>query len=178
MQLHGFCDAMEVAYSGVVYLRATDFEGAVHMALVMARTKLAPIKQLSIPCLVLCCTVTIARLLHHVANMLKIPSSNIFTWTDSHVTLGWLQGNPRRFLAFIDTQVEYISEAVLVACWHHVRGTDNPAGCASGGMFPIELMEHALWWKGPQWLRETENNWNVKVTFDEHPVPSEEHDAQ
>ena len=45
-------------------------------------------------------------------------------------------------------------------------------------MFPVELTEHALWWELPQWLRETEDNWNVKVSFDEHPVPFEEWDIQ
>ena len=30
--------------------------------------------------------------------------------------------------------------------WHHVRGMDNPA---SRGLYPSELMDHALWWDGP-----------------------------
>ena len=83
------------------------------------------------------------------------------------VILGWLQGYPRRFLAYISIWVAEISETISVACWQDVRRTDNPADCASRGMFVIKLMEHALWWKGPQWLREMEDNWNVKVTFDE-----------
>ena len=49
MQLHGFCDASEHAYAAVTYLRMTDSTGLVHVALVTCKTKLAPIKCLTIP---------------------------------------------------------------------------------------------------------------------------------
>ena len=49
IELHGFCDASESAYAGVVYIRATNADSAVnHTALVMAEMKVAPIKRLSI----------------------------------------------------------------------------------------------------------------------------------
>ena len=41
VQLHGFCDASELAYSGIVYLRAPDVQNNVHVALVMAKIKVA-----------------------------------------------------------------------------------------------------------------------------------------
>ena len=43
MQLHGFCDASESAYARVVYIRAVDQDGLVHVNLIMAKTKVAPI---------------------------------------------------------------------------------------------------------------------------------------
>ena len=94
VQLHGFCDASEVAYSGVVYLRATDDRNNIHVALVMTKTKVAPMKRLSIPRLELCGAVIVYKLLHHVAKILEVSHSNVFAWTDCRVTLGWLQGNP------------------------------------------------------------------------------------
>ncbi len=30
---------------------------------------------------------------------------------------------------------------------------ENPADCASRGLFPFELLAHELWWKGPSWLQ-------------------------
>ena len=49
LQLHGFSDASEDAYSGVVYLRMEDTDGNVHVALVASKTRVAPIKRLTIP---------------------------------------------------------------------------------------------------------------------------------
>ena len=45
IQMHGFCDASEVAYSGVVFLRPINSEGGLHTSLVLAKTKVhvAPI---------------------------------------------------------------------------------------------------------------------------------------
>ena len=105
MQLHGFCNASEVAYmySAVVCLRVIDCEVSVHIhvALVMAKTKTTPIRQLSILRLEVYGAVILARLLCYVAITLEISISNIFAWMNSRVTLGMLQGNPRRFLALV-----------------------------------------------------------------------------
>ena len=54
IELHGFSDASEHAYAGIVYLRVFDSDGNVHVSLVMSKTKVAPIKCLTIPCLELC----------------------------------------------------------------------------------------------------------------------------
>ena len=48
-ELHGFCDASEAAFSGVFYFRAVDTKGDIHVSLVMAKTKVVPLKRLSIP---------------------------------------------------------------------------------------------------------------------------------
>ena len=35
-----------------------------------------------------------------------------------------------------------------------------------------------MWRKGPEELKENEDNWNKRMLFDEHQIPSEEHDVQ
>ena len=45
IQLHGFSDASEKAYSGVVNLRIEDPNGNIHTSLVMSKTRVAPIKR-------------------------------------------------------------------------------------------------------------------------------------
>lgn len=65
IQLHSFSDASEDAYAGVVYMRMVDSDGKVHTSLVMSKTKVAPIKHLSIPCLELCGAQVLTQLLRH-----------------------------------------------------------------------------------------------------------------
>ena len=52
-ELHGFCDASKLAYAAVVYLRLTTTIDT-QISLVIAKTKLSPIKWLTIPRLELC----------------------------------------------------------------------------------------------------------------------------
>ena len=87
MQLHGFCDASESAYAMVVYLRALDQEGLVHISLIMAKTKVVPIKHLTMPRIELCGAVIVAKLLSRTARILDIPNDQVYAWSDSNVVL-------------------------------------------------------------------------------------------
>ena len=62
IQLHGFSDASERAYSGVVYIRMVDSNDVVHTSIVMSKTRVAPIKRQTIPCLELCGALVLAQL--------------------------------------------------------------------------------------------------------------------
>ena len=72
-QLHGFSDASEDAYAGVVYLRMINSVGDIHTSLVMSKTKVSPIKRLSIPRLELCGAEVLSRLLQHVKECYRFP---------------------------------------------------------------------------------------------------------
>ena len=175
-QLHGFSDASEAAYAGVVYLRMVDSEGGIHVSLVMAKTKVAPIKRLTVPRLELCGAKLLAELICHVKGVLNIPSSLVFAWTDSTVVLGWLCGKPRRFKTFVGNRVSAIMDLVPPNRWRHVSGKQNPADCASRGLFPCELLEFRLWWDGPDWLHEPESSWPlspIALPLDELPESEE-----
>lgn len=61
----GFSDASEEAYAGVVYIRGEDSSGNVYVSLVAAKSKVAPIRRITIPRLELCGALLLAQLLHH-----------------------------------------------------------------------------------------------------------------
>ena len=50
-------------------------------------------------------------------------------------------------------QVAQILDLTPADCWNHIISEDNPADCASRGMFPSELLHHDWWWNGPSWLK-------------------------
>ena len=173
-QVHGFCDDSEEAYSGVVYLRMLDLEGNVHVSLVMSKTKVAPIKRISIPRLELCGAQVLAKLLHHVKDVLQLSASNVYAWTDSEIVLHWLSGNPRRFKTYVGNRVSDIISTIAPEKWSHVPSAQNPADCASRGILPSELIEHELWWNGPSWLKSEPSCWpKWRPTSVELPVDEE-----
>ncbi len=147
LQIHGFSDASEDAYAGVVYFRMIDSTDAVHTSLIIAKTKVAPIKRLE-----LCGAQVLARILHRVREIFRIPLSAVYAWTDSTIVLDWLVGNPRKFRTYVGNRISEIVDKVPPDRWNHVASADNPADCASRGVLPSQLVEHELWWSGPHWL--------------------------
>ena len=158
-QLHGFCDASEHAYAAVAYIRMTDTEDAVHTSLVISKTRVAPLKSLTIPRLELCGAELLSQVLSHTREVLDISLHDTYAWTDSTVVLSWLAGDPRRFKPYVANRVSRIVDRIAPNRWRHVSGVDNPADCASRGIFPSELLQHDLWWRGPNWLLLDPSSW-------------------
>jgi len=46
----------------------------------------------------------------------------------------------------------------------HVDGKENPADLGSRGILPAEIIDHKLWWNGPEWLKEDPSSWPSKFT--------------
>ena len=172
--LHGFSDASEQAYAAVVYLRMECTDGSTQLSLVSSKTKVAPIKRLTIPRLELCGAQLLAQLLHHIRQVLDLPLDHCHAWTDSVIVLHWLRGSPKRFKTYVGNRISNILELLGSECWRHVSGVTNPADCASRGLFPSELIEHELWWGGPDWLKLPSSQWpDQSLIPDQEPIPEE-----
>ncbi|XP_063384763.1 uncharacterized protein LOC134670879 [Cydia fagiglandana] len=154
VELHGFCDASNSAFAAVIYLRVIDARGGVHVSLITAKTRVSPIKQLSLPRLELSGAVLLAKLLIEVSGVLNIPKSNIHAWTDSEIVLAWLSSHPSRWKTFIGNRCSEILTVTDRNQWSHVKSEHNPADCASRGIRASELIGLELWLRGPSWLNE------------------------
>ncbi|XP_045493291.1 uncharacterized protein LOC123692575 [Colias croceus] len=153
LELQGFCDASNSAFSAVVYLRSVDSNGNIHISLIASKTKVAPVKQVSIPRLELCGAVVLAKLLSEVSVTLGVSKNNLHAWTDSSVVLAWLRSHPSRWKTFVGNRVSEILTIMDGNQWSHVQSKDNPADCASRGVSPMELLELESWIEGPSWLK-------------------------
>lgn len=151
-ELHGFSDASCTAYAGVVYLRVLNNDGEVNVYLVLAKSKVAPVKQISLPRLELCGAVLVAKLINHVKTVLNIPDDDVYTWTDSTIVLSWLRKTPNTWTTFVANRTSEILTLTNSNQWHHVSSVNNPADVASRGCYPSDLQKSKLWWNGPQFL--------------------------
>ena len=142
--------------------------------MVISKTKVAPIKRLTIPRLELCGAKLLTQLLHHTQQALSVPTESVFAWTDSTIVLSWLIGNPCRFKTFVGNRVSHIMQLIPPDRWNHVRSPVNPADCASRGLFPSELLDHGLWWNGPDWLRLPSSDWPTQSSLPSEFLAEEE----
>ena len=145
IQLHGFSDASEKAYSAVVYARSTYANHLPLVTLVSAKTKVAPLKTLSVPRLELCGADLLAKLLTNVRQALDLPTECITAWSDSTIVLSWLDGSPKHYCTFVGNRIASVLKLVPPQCWLHVPTDLNPADCASRGLMPIELASFDMW---------------------------------
>ena len=159
MYKHGFADASESAYAAVVYIRSVYEDTSTEVKLVTAKTRVAPLKRLSIPRLELCVAQLLAKLLDVTRRALSIPLQDVYCWTDSTIVLAWLDGQPRRYKTYVGNRVSATLHLMTSDKWHHVPTDSNPADCASRGLLPRNSLEHSLWWNGPRWLCKSPIQW-------------------
>lgn len=95
---------------------------------------------------------------------MRIPTSQMYAWTDSTIVIAWLFGEPNRWKPFVANRVVEIVDNINNKHWYHVQSQENPADLASRGMMLSDLRESSLWWRGPSWLSETKINIKHEVT--------------
>ena len=96
-QLHGFSDASNVAYGGVVYVWTLYEDTTVSVSLVLAKTKVAPLSPAGTTTrLELCGAQVLSKLLETAMITLDVPLQDVFAWSDSTIVLCWLNMPPDR----------------------------------------------------------------------------------
>ncbi len=157
--LHGFADASKKGYCAVTYLVYTTQMGK-RSKMLTSKTRVAPLKQLSIPRLELLACLILARLICTIKNALssQVSIQNVKLWSDSMTALHWMQ-NQGEWKQFVRHRVNEILQLSNKSDWRHCPSEQNPADIGSRGISAIELRDSELWWYGPSWLVEPENRW-------------------
>ncbi len=89
LQIHVFADASEKAYAAVAFSRVTDEFGHVKVSLLSSKTKVAPVKTVSLPRLELCGADLAAKLTKTLMKILGVTGLiiSLHAWTDSTIVL-------------------------------------------------------------------------------------------
>lgn len=154
IEIHGYCDASERAYGACLYARCSLGNGLYKTSILCSKSRVAPIKTLTLPRLELCGALLLSRLVKEVVTALSVKISKIHCWTDSKIVLSWLASEPSRWNVFVAHRVAEIQHNVHIDCWRHVTSSNNPADLISRGCNVNHLIQCELWWQGPSVLKE------------------------
>ena len=154
-KLHPFCDASELAYAAYIYVGRLDTQ---ETNLLVSKSKVAPLKPLTVPKLELCGAILKCILLKAVLTILKkinfIPEQ-LNGWKDSTLILSWLQELqeiPRSLNTFIANLVQAVQDTLKLKHWKHVPSEDNTADLTTRGVSADKLDSATHSWNDPRRL--------------------------
>ncbi|GFU05905.1 DUF1758 domain-containing protein [Trichonephila clavipes] len=151
--IHEFADFSLAAYGAVLYAQSISKED-VSTRLLCSKSRVAPVKPITIPRLELCACVLLSQLLEKVLHSLTLPIQQIMLWTDSNIVLAWIQRSPEQLKTFIANRIKIIQRLTQNCQWNHVSSNENPADLISRGLNASDISSKQLWWHGPDFLRE------------------------
>ena len=170
-EVHIFTDASELAYGAVAYLKLTYIDGSSSRSFIMGKSRLAPVKSVSLPRLELNAAVVGVRIAKILKKEMTLPITSFRYWTDSTLVLQYITDKSHRFKEYVANRVTEILELTNACDWRHKDGKLNPADiCSRGIMDPCNLLKkdnHSKSWIfGPEFLN-GENTASTEVIWQE-----------
>lgn len=157
-QLHVFVDASEQAFAAVCYFRVKSAEGT-EVTFVSSKTRVTPLKSISIPRAELQAAVLGTRMAIMVKESHDISPHRTFFWSDSVTVLRWLRMDGGRLKQFVSHRIGEIQESTNVEDWHWIPTDLNVADDATRDDKPCDWSNSSRWRNGPSFLKLEMDQW-------------------
>ena len=168
-QLHIFCDASLQAFAAVAYLRVVQQDGTIRLSLVMAKTRVAPVKPMTVPRLELQAALLAVRMAKVIEAEMDIVVVERTFWSDSTTVLQWIRSDPRKKQMFVANRLGEIIESSRISEWRWVPSKMNPADDATRSSNEV-LKGTDRWCIGPDFLKQPRETWPKQKALDKENV--------
>lgn len=176
IELHGFADASLAAFGCCVYFRAVYQDGSISCSLISSKSRISPVKTVSLPRLELCAMLLLSKLVTKLVNIFKskLIFSSVNLWTDSQIALAWCKSHASRWSVFVSNRVSQIQDLTLNYKWRHIKSSDNVADLLSRGVYAQDIVNNQFWWHGPDFLHHPFNIYDYDESLETNlEIPEE-----
>jgi hypothetical protein len=118
----------------------------------MGKSRLAPLKPMTIPRLELSAAALAIRIDGMVRNELELTVKDAIFWTDSMIVLQYIRNEDKRFQVFVANRIAMIHSGSSPSQWRYVDSKLNPADDASRGLPVEDMVKDNRWLKGPDFF--------------------------
>ena len=167
-------DGSKSASCALVYGRWKMLDGTFKCRLMTGKTRVAPVKKISIPRMELQGAVAGVRLASKILEFSGIEFSKRHFFTDSTAVLGMLKGDMSTFQEFVGTRVSEIrSKSDAKTEWNWIPTDKNLADLGTRtGVLPKDLALGSVYQDGMPWMKDQQEAW--PTVFQQGTVPEEE----
>ena len=167
-----FSDASEEAFGACAYARWRTSYGF-ESRLLMAKSRLAPMKRITIPRLELNAALMAARMHSFIIKEMSLIFTRTHFIVDSEIVRAMIQKESYGFNTFAGVRIGEIQSTTNKEDWHWLEGSLNIADIISRGKNPGELDIGSEWQSGPRFLQEAEEQWPIKQSYAGTELPDQ-----
>lgn len=135
---------------------------SISCAFLMGKSRLAPLKTVSIPRLELMAAVVATKVAELMKEELDRHVDEYYYWSDSTAVLQYVRNEHTRYKTFVANRLAIIREFTSPSQWRHVRSGKNPADIASRGLDPDNSEGMKRWLSGPEFLSSPEEEFPLQ----------------
>ena len=122
-----------MAFGAVAYVRFENAGGLVHCNSLVAKSRQAHVKPMTIPRLELSAAVLAVKIDRVLREELEFAIDKSIFWSDSTAVLQYIRNVDKRFHTFVANRLSVIHDGSEPVQWRYVPTSDNPADLISRG---------------------------------------------
>ncbi|GAA6087284.1 uncharacterized protein LOC120720149 [Tachysurus ichikawai] len=149
--------ASKDGYGTVTYLLTRNMHSLVHCAFIMGKSRVAPMKSVTIPRMELIAATMASRMDVIWKKELHLQLQDSVFWTDGASVLKYIKNETSRFKIFVANRVTEILKASQASQWRYVDTASCPADVASRGSTAKVFLKNRTWISGPAY--QDANRW-------------------
>ncbi|KAK3896107.1 hypothetical protein Pcinc_000205 [Petrolisthes cinctipes] len=156
-----YSDASNAAYATCAYVRFKLQSCTYSSQLLAAKSRVAPVRQITIPRLELCAAALSARMRKVIEKESRFEFEEVLHLTDSMIVRSQIQKESHGFGTFVATRIVEIQALTNTDEWWWTTSTDNAADFATRPQHPSKMGSDSLWQTGPKYLTLSKEQWPI-----------------